>query len=62
MAEMNQERMTVEEVQSFTSVESIKSLALNARYCLMLSDRQIQILRENGAIVNRKFDLKFYSS
>ena len=54
MAEINQERMSEAEVQSFESVESIKSLALNARYALMLSDRQIQILKENGAIVNRK--------
>ena len=52
---MNEDSLSREEVEKFTTVNDIKNLAVNPKYCLWITSEQVAILRANGAIVGRKF-------
>ena len=59
---MSERNLSREEVQKIMSVEAIKSLCVNPRYCLWITDQQVEVLKSSGSIVSRKFNLNFVFS
>ena len=56
---MNDKNLSRDEVGKILSVEAIKSLSINPRYCLWITDEQVEILKSSGSIVKRKLNLNF---
>lgn len=56
---MDNKNLSRNEVEKILSVEAIKSLAVNPRYCLWITQEQVEVLKSSGSIVKRKLNLNF---